>query len=121
MAGLAFAARAFVIHREGVRTVVGCRFPGVCGMTNGAVRAELTGVFARLGVTGGAFIGRGEAIVIEGRILPIRGNVAGLALRSIFPVMLIVLPVTRITIAGRPFINVVDMAFFTGGFRVSPF
>lgn len=121
VAGLTFASRPFVIHREGMRPVVGRRFPGGCGVAGSAVRAKLAGVFLRFNVAGGAFLGRGELVVIECRIAPTGRSMTRFALRPVLPVMLVVPAVAGITVCGRAFEYIIDVAILAGGCGVFAF
>lgn len=68
VAGSALAVCAFVIHWEGMGSVIGCGFPRAGGMAGGAIRAELTKVLGWFGVTGGTFAGRAliHAVFVTG-------------------------------------------------------
>lgn len=56
--GLATAIAISVIDREGMVAIERGRQPCRSGMTCNAVRAKLTGVFLRIGMTGNTFLGR---------------------------------------------------------------
>lgn len=58
MAGGALAFCAFMIHREGVWTIIRSRFPCAGGVAGCAICAELTKVLGWFSVTGNTFLGR---------------------------------------------------------------
>ncbi|GAB4568807.1 MAG: hypothetical protein Fur0017_12620 [Anaerolineales bacterium] len=90
-------------------------------MAGSAVRTELTGMFARLGVAVHTGSRRRETGVVEGGIFPIRWVVTRLALGSILSVVLIILFMAGVAVFWRTFEDIVDMAFFTGNVGVFTF
>lgn len=119
------------------------RRPVIHGMTGGAVESEQTGVIGRVAMTAcagcrdldkpAAFMTalalhagmpacqrKVTAVVVEIGILPIGGDMAGSTIRAICAIMLIVLPVTGITVHRRAFISPVDMTRLAVCFRMFP-
>lgn len=124
--GLAIAIAISMPKRESMGAIVGSRFPGTRGMAGRTVCTELTGVFLRLGVTVYTRIHCRDAIMIKGGILPRGGVVAGLAIRPIPAIVMIVPRMTGITILRRrPKIGYrtrIEVAFCTGDvLRMSAF
>lgn len=137
------AAAFFVNTRLRVGKIELGRRPSRAGVTGFAVRAKRPGVKRRVAVTTSAAGGKPlerpqtmtlltcragvtarerevRAVVVETCVFPIRRVVAGFALGSKPPAVFVVFAVAGITIGGRTLVNVVHMAFFTGGFGVFP-
>lgn len=117
----ALIIRAFVIHGEGVFTIIGSRFPCAGRVTGGAFGAELTKMFGRFGVASHTFLWRsfihailmagfafhvcvraiqfesGE-VVIERGWRPAIGRVTSLTLRAVGKLMRIIRTVTGVAI-----------------------
>lgn len=116
MAGLTASISISMIYGEGMRTIICCGFPCICGVTGGAVGAELTGVFLGFGVAIYTRSRYGYAGMVKGRVFPIRGGMAGFALRTKLSAVFIILFMAGVAIFGSAFVNVIDMAVFTGDF-----
>lgn len=119
------------------------RRPVIHGMTGCAVESEQANMIGRIAMTAcagcrdldkpAAFVtalalhagmpasqGEVAAVVVEIRILPIGGVMAGSTIRSVSAIVLIVLPVAGITVHRRAFVLPVDMARLAVCFRVFP-
>lgn len=120
------------------------RRPVIDCMTRSAVEAEQAGMEGRIAMAAGT--GRGQtgkltrrmalltsqagmpacqgepaAVMIEIRILPVRGVVAGGTIRAILAVMLVILPVAGIAVGGRAHKNPVQVTRLAGDFLVLAF
>ena len=78
----------------------------------------MTGVLPGFGVAIHTCSRCGYAGMVKGRILPIRRGMAGFTLCSKLPPVLIILFMAGVAIFGSAFVNVVDMAVFTGDFSM---
>lgn len=120
------------------------RRPLIHGMTGCAVESEQAGMIGRVAMTTctgcrdldkpAAFVTalalhagmpasqrEVAAVVVEIRILPIGGVMAGSTIRAVLAFVLIVLPVTGITVHWRAFVLPVDMARLAVRFCMFPF
>ena len=145
MAGSARDISAFaVIQGEGVLAVERSRLPRGGAVTGGAVRAKLTRMYGRLCMARNT--GKGQSLklpidmtllalharmrarqrevgaaVVEGGAIPTRGGMAGRTVRAKLTVMLIILLMAGITIGGRTFEDIIDMALLAFHIRVLAF
>lgn len=126
-----------------MRTVI-ARKPIRGGMARGAIQTKHAGMELRIAVTTHARgvqplelpagmtalashvhmrAGQREvaAAVVKGGILPIRGVMAGGAVRAELTVVFVILAVTGIAVGGCAFVHVIYMALFTAHFRVFAF
>jgi len=138
-------AGPFLVHAWfGMRQVEACRDPGCGRMAFGAIGVERSKVEIRVGMAGYT-LGREPcklaagmagftsyinvravqwevaAVVVEGYLFPVKGGMAGSAVRAKATSMFIILAVAGITIAGRALINTTLVTIFASNVSMLAF